>query len=89
MQNSIAKKLKNDYQIEMGNLHSKAKLNANCIKKKSKKIQWERKKCMAQFKLYVEWLQSIVGQKLFIANQTAKQKRKKRTKNSRVRGENS
>lgn len=37
MQNSIAKKLKNDYQIEMGNLHSKAKLNANCIKKISER----------------------------------------------------
>lgn len=53
MQNSIAKKLKNDYQIEMGNLHSKAKLNVNCIKKNRKKFS-ERKKCMAQFKLYVE-----------------------------------
>lgn len=43
MQNSIAKKLKNDYQIEMGNLHSKAKLNASCIKKIEKNSVREEK----------------------------------------------
>lgn len=85
MQNSIAKKLKNDYQIEMGNLHSKAKLNANCIKKNRKKFSERGKNAWHN----LNYMQSDCRSKTIYSKSNSETKTKKRTENSRVRGENS